>query len=156
MKSKRSILIRLAALAAIIVLAAVLFKVGRGHTIYFDNKALEAGGKTYSPYYQVEVFVNDQSVAKLKEGDRGMAPTMGQKFSMILHITPAKGEKKYGKIASIDLPYNLDGIVVNIPALLEGAEQADYMTEFVPAADTSGDDEEVVITDEFEMPMSDS
>lgn len=154
MKSKKTILIRLIALAAVIALAVVLFIIGRGHTIYFDNKALEVGGKSYSPYYKVEVFVNDESVAKLGEGDRGMTTTMGQKFSMVLHITPAKGEKKYGKIASLDLPYNLDGIIVNIPALLEGAEQSEYMEEFVPAADTS-DDEEVVITEEFEMPMGD-
>ena len=47
---------------------------------------------------KVEVFVNDESVAKLSAEDRGMAATMGQNFSMILHITPEKDAKKYGKI----------------------------------------------------------
>ncbi len=154
MKSKKSILIRLLALAIILAIAAVMFVIGRGHTVYFDNKTLTADGKTYAPYYKVEVFVGDESVGKLSEEDRGMVTTMGQNFSMVLHITPAKGEKKYGKKATIKIPYHMDGIIVNIPALLEGAPEEVYMEEFIPAA-PENDEEEVVVTDEFEMPMGD-
>ncbi len=153
MKSKRSILFRLIAIAALAVLTVVLFIVGRGHTVYLDNKTIESGGQTYNAYYKVEVFVNDESVAKLSAEDRGMAATMGQNFSMILHITPEKDAKKYGKIASIKIPYSKDSVIVNIPALLEGASEDVYMEEFIPTAETGADDdEEVVVTDEFAMP----
>ena len=152
MKSK-SILIRLVALALVIGVAAWMFVIGRGHTVYFDNKDLEANGEKYEALYQVEVFVDGESCGKLKAGDRGMASTMGQKFSMILHITPEKGAKKYGSGVSLQLPYNMDGIILNIPAILAGAGEDVYMEEFIPAPDTSLDDEEVIVTDEFEMPM---
>ena len=151
MKSKRSILARLIALVAVIALAVAMFIVGRGHTIYIDNKDLEVGRKKYEAFYQVEVFVKDKSVAKLKAGDRGMVTVMGQKFRMVLHITPKEGEKKYGSAVSMNLPYNMDGIILNLPAILGGGSEEEYMSEFIPAPVTESD-EEVVVTDEFEMP----
>ena len=40
MKDKRRLLFRIAAIAVILVIAALMFVIGRGHTIYFDNKEL--------------------------------------------------------------------------------------------------------------------
>ena len=134
-----------------VTLFHLMFIVGRGHTIYIDNKDLEVGGKKYEAFYQVEVFVKDRSVAKLKAGDRGMVTVMGQKFRMVLHITPKEGEKKYGSAVSMNLPYNMDGIILNLPAILGGGSEEEYMSEFIPAPVTESD-EEVVVTDEFEMP----
>ena len=48
----------------------------------------------------------------------------------------------------------MDGIVLNLPALLSGASEDVYLEEFIPAPVVE-DDEEVVVTDEFEMPMGD-
>ena len=153
MKSKRRLLIRILAVAVVLGIAAWMFVIGRGHTIYFDNKELSANGEVYSPFYKVEVFVNDQSVAKLREGDRGMVTTMGQKFKMVLHITPKKDAKKVGSAVTLEIPYNMDGIVLNLPALLSGAEESVYMSEFIPAPVEEESEADVVVTDEFEMPM---
>jgi len=156
MKKTRKILVRLIALAALIAIAVTMFIIGRGHTVYFDNKDLVApDGTKYEAPYKVEVFVDDVSAGKLKSGDRGMATVMGQDFSMILHITPEKDAKKVGSAVSLKLPYNMDGIILNIPALLGGASEDVYMDEFIPAPPTEEEDEEVVVTDEFEMPMGD-
>jgi hypothetical protein len=51
MKNKRQLIFRIAALAIILVIAAVMFVVGRGHTIYFDNKTLEYNGLEYKAYH---------------------------------------------------------------------------------------------------------
>ena len=153
MKKARKLIAKLVALAAVIGLAIAMFIIGRGHTIYFDNKTLEAGGQTYKAPYQIQVFVNDESVAKLKEGDRGMVQVMGQDFKMILHITPEKDAKKVGSAVTLKLPYSMDGIILNLPALLGGAGEEVYQSEFIPAAPVESDDEDVVITDEFEMPI---
>ena len=147
----RKILIRLLAVAVVIGIAVWMFIIGRGHTVYFDNKTLEG----YEPYYKVEVFVNDQSVAKLSAEDRGMVSTMGQDFSMVLHITPKKDAKKVGSAVSLKLPYNMDGIIINLPALLNGASEDVYLDEFIPAPVQEDETEDLVITDEFEMPMGD-
>ena len=78
---------------------------------------------------------------------------MGQDFRMVLHITPEKDAKKVGSAVSLTLPYNMDGIVLNLPALLGGAPEEVYLQEFIPAAPAASDEEEEVVIDEFEMPM---
>ncbi len=151
MKTRR-ILMRILAVAVVIGIAACMFVIGRGHTVYFDNKTLEVNGQTYKPFYKVEVFVNDERVARLSEEDRGMFSTMGQDFQMVLHITPTKDGKKVGSAVSMKLPYNMDGIIINLPALLNGAPEEEYLEEFIPAPAVEDETEDFVITDEFEMP----
>ncbi len=151
MKTRR-ILMRILAVAVVIGIAACMFVIGRGHTVYFDNKTLEVNGQTYKPFYKVEVFVNDERVARLSEEDRGMFSTMGQDFQMVLHITPTKDGKKVGSAVSMKLPYNMDGIIINLPALLNGAPEEEYLEEFIPAPVVEDETEDFVITDEFEMP----
>ena len=152
MNKTRKIVIRILALALVIGIAVWMFIIGRGHTVYFDNKALDAGGESYKPFYKIEVFVGDKSVAKLSEGDRGMVSVMGQDFKMVLHITPKKDGKKVGSSVTMKLPYNMDGIILNLPALLNGAPEDVYMDEFIPAPPAEEESEEVIVTDEFAMP----
>lgn len=153
MKSKKRLLIRILAIAVLIAVAAAMFVIGRGHTVYFDNKDLEADGTVYEAPYQIEVFVNDVSVGKLKSGERGMVTTMGQDFKMVLHITPEKDAKKVGSAVTLKLPYNMDGIILNLPALLGGASEDVYIDEFIPAPVVEDETEEVIVSDEFEMPL---
>ena len=47
MKSKRTLVIRIAAVAVLIALGFWMSVIGRGHTVYLDNKKLEYGGQTY-------------------------------------------------------------------------------------------------------------
>ena len=154
--SNRKWVFRIIALLIVIALCVVMFIIGRGHTVYFDNTKLELNGKTIQPFYKVEVVVKGEKVAKLREKERGMASCMGQSFDMDLVITEEKDGDSKTVHVGMALPYSLDGIVINLPALMAGESEDVYMTEFVSqAVDTSADDEEVVITDEFEMPMDD-
>ncbi len=153
MKS-RKIIIRLLTIAVLVGIAAWMFVIGRGHTVYFDNKPYtSADGTVYESPYQIQVFVGGESAGKLKKGDRGMASCMGQDFYMELHITQEKGGKKTGSGISLKLPYNMDGIILNLPALLGGAPEEEYMSEFIPAAPAATEEDETVITDEFTMPL---
>ena len=152
MKSKKRLLIRILAIAVVIGVAVTMFIIGRGHTVYFDNKDLEADGTEYKSYYQIEVFVDDVSVCKLRSGERGMVSTMGQDFTMVLHITPEKDGKKVGSAVTLKLPYNMDGIILNLPAMLGGASEEVYLEEFIPAPVEEEETEDVIVTDEFAMP----
>ena len=52
----------------------------------------------------------------------------------------------------IRLPYDLDGIVINLPGYLAGLPQEAWMSEFVPLATAAEEDtEEVPGTDEFAL-----
>ena len=88
----------------------------------------------------------------LKAKERGMATTIGQDFEMTLKITQEKGGDEVEETYSLKLPYNLDGIVVNLPAYLAGLPEEVWMSEFVPVATSSdAEEEEVPGGDEFEL-----
>ena len=50
---------------------------------------------------------------------------------------------------TLELPYNMDGIVINLPAYLAGLPKDAYMSEFVQVAEPVSEEEEEVTTDEF-------
>ena len=151
---KKRLVVRLIAILAIIALAVVMFIIGRGHTVYFDNKEIEYNGKTYGTKYSVEILVNGEKVAKLKDGDRGMANTMGQNFSMELIVKEEKEGNAQKMKVGLPLPYNMDGIIINLPALMAGLPSDAYMSEFIPVPSDEDLQDEEVVTDEMEGLMN--
>ena len=149
MKAKRWIY-RIAALVILLGIAATMVVIGRGHTVYFDNKKMDYNGTTLEPPRKVEVYVNGERVAKLSPKDRGMATNIGQNFEMTLEITQNKGDEPVTRNVSLKLPFNMDGIIVNLPGLLADIPYEDYISEFVQTAPVEEAEEEIV-TDEFAM-----
>ena len=149
MKNKRKLLIRLAVLLVILGIAAVMFVIGRGHTVYFDNKTAEYEGTEYSAFQRVNVFVNGEQVAKLSKRDRGMATWTGQNFSMELEVIGNKDDEPQRIPVSFTLPYSMDGILVNLPELVAGLPQDVWQSELVIAA--SNDDEEIDTGEDMDL-----
>ena len=152
MNKMRSLLFRIGTVLILVGICVWMMIVGRGHTVYFDNKKLEYSGTTYEPPYKITVFVKDEQVAKLNKKDRGMATTIGQNFRMTLRIMQEKKGEETEETYDIKLPYNLDGIVINLPGYLAGLPEEAWMSEFVSLATTVEEEtEEVPGTDEFTM-----
>ncbi len=149
MRSKRQFLFRAGALLIVLAIAACMFVIGRGHTVYFDNKTAEYNGQEYEAFHKVVVTVDGEQVAKLGKRDRGMADTMGQNFVMTLEITDEKGAQPHSHKVSMPLPYSMDGIIINIPELMAGLPAEAYMSEFIitPVEESESSDE--LETDEF-------
>ena len=146
---KRSLIAKICTVIVILGIAACMFVIGRGHTVYFDAKTIEYNGETLEPGYRTAIFVNGERVARLSAGDRGMATWIGQNFKMTVEVTPEKGAEAVSHEISLKLPYNMDGIVLNVPALLAGAPEEVYMSEFVSLATEVSTTEEEIITDDF-------
>ena len=151
---KKRLLIRLIVLLGVIAIAVLMFIIGRGHTVYFDNKKLENNGETIDSIYSVEVYVDGERVAKLRDDERGMATTMGQDFTMELSVKKEKGGEASRMKVSLPLPYNMDGIIINLPALLAGKDSSVYMSEFIPVPTEEELGDEEVVTDETEGLMN--
>lgn len=151
-KDKKIWIYRGLALLVVIAIAALMFIIGRGHTVYFDNKTVEVGGQTIEAPYSIEVYVKGEKAAKLKSGERGMVDTMGQSFDMQLVVTKEKGGTSSRINVSLPIPYNMDGVILNLPVMLAGKGPEDYLSEFIPTPSTEIEDEEV-ITDETEELM---
>ena len=62
---------------------------------------------------------------------------------MSLEITQEKGGEPETRVIQLDLPYGMDGIIVNLPALLAGLPEEAWMSEFIPAPEPEEPDEEV-------------
>lgn len=150
MKGK-TLLIRLAAVALCVVLGAVMMVVGRGHTIYLDNKTLEDyQGQEYKSFERVNITVpGEDEVIKLAKRERDMATCIGQSFHMTVEVIEKKGDEPRVEEIDLKLPYSMDGIIVNLPALLAGLPEEAWMTEFIPAPEPEDSSEEPNIGDGF-------
>ena len=147
--SKKKWIARIGTVAVLLIIAAVMLVIGRGHTVYFDNKTAEYNGTEYPAFQRVNVTVNGERVAKLSKRDRGMATWIGQNFKMELEVTANKGDDPKVIPVSIRLPYGLDGIVVNLPELVAGLPQEVWQSEFVPMIPVEELEEEIITEDDM-------
>lgn len=149
---KRALLYRLGALALVLLVAVVMFWIGRGHTVYFDNKTLEYEGQSYPAVYRMTVRDGETQVAKLGKRERGMATTMGQHFEMSVEVLLEKGGEPAIYPIKLDLPYGVDGVVVNLPAMVAGLPRQAWLSEFVPSEPQGAVEEELPPSEEELLP----
>ena len=142
-------LVRLGVLIVILGIAALMFVIGRGHTVYFDNKTATYEDTEYTAFQKVEIYVNGERVAKLSKKDRGMATWIGQHFKMELEVTRNKGDEPEHIPVAIELPYSMDGILVNLPELVAGLPQDVWLSEFVIAAPAAEEDDGLPAEDDM-------
>ena len=85
------------------------------------------------------------AVARLYDGERGSTTQIGQKITVTLIVTQEKGGEETTSTYTIDLPYNMDGPVINHTAYLAGLPEEAYLSEFIPVVTEEADEE---ITDD--------
>ena len=147
----RKLLFRLGTLVVILAIAACMMVIGRGHTVYFDNKKMDYEGQEIGTYRRINVFVNGEQVAKLSAKDRGMATFMGQKLSFDIEVTKEKGDDPVTYSYTVKVPYSEDGIILNLPGMIAGLPQEAYTSIFVPMVTEEDNAEEDIVIDEFGM-----
>ena len=149
--NKRRLFFRLGAIALLVVIAACMMVIGRGHTVYVDNKSLDYNGETYKPYYRATVYVNGERISKLQPKERTSATNIGQSFSMTLELIKEKGQDAETVDISLKLPYNMDGIIVNIPGYMAGLPEEAWMTEFISTPTEAEMQDEEIPTEEEDV-----
>ena len=147
----RKILFRGGTILLLLIIAGVMLFIGRGHTVYFDNKNLEYNGEKFEAVRRINVIVNGEQVARLSKKERGMATCIGQSFQFDIEVIREKDAEPEPYHYSLQLPYGVDGIIVNLPGIMAGLPQDAWMSEFVPAPEPVSEDEEEIPTDEFDM-----
>ena len=104
----------------------------------------------YEPPYKITAYVDGEQVAKLYEDERGMATCVGQTFTIELEVMQEKGGSEEIITKTITLPYDMDGIILNLPGLLADLPTEEITEEFVSKVVEEVVEEEVII-DEFAM-----
>lgn len=150
MKGRRLVFLLLL-IVILVAICAVMMVIGRGHTVYFDNKSLEYQGAAYEAPYKIEIHVGNNAdgdaLSKLYDNERASADQIGQKITVTLIITREKGGDEEAPVTyTIPLPYGMDGPIINLPAYLAGLPEEAYLSEFVPVI-TEEPEETVVIDD---------
>ena len=151
MKNTRRLLFRAGAILLLIAIAACMMVIGRGHTVYVDNKTLEYNGETYAPYYRATVYVNGERLSKLQPKERTSATNIGQSFSMTLELIKEKGQDAETVEISLKLPYSMDGVIVNIPGYMAGLPEEAWMTEFISTPTEAEMQDEAIPTEEEDV-----
>ena len=80
-----------------------------------------------------------------------MGEVMGQKLSMTVEITDSEGASPHAHKVNMSIPYNMDGITINVPALMAGMPEEAYLSEFIIEVPDTGDTDEEIVTDEFDL-----
>ncbi|MCI9120829.1 MAG: hypothetical protein HFG00_04785 [Oscillibacter sp.] len=141
MKTRRK-LFPILTVMVLVAIAAAMMVIGRGHTVYFDNRTLEGyNGQDFKALHRIVVTVKGEEAGKLGPRERGMAVWIGQNFEMTLEVTPEKGDEPEIRTIRLKLPYNMDGIIVNLPAVLAGLPEDAWLSEFVPAVPEEPEEE---------------
>ena len=141
MKTRR-LVIRVAAVLVLIIVGIIMSIIGRGHTIYLDNKTLEYNGQTYKAPYKVTIYVGDEKLTKLYDKERGSTTCLGQTFTVTLEVMETKNGSEEMQTYKIPVPKNMDGVIINIPGYLAGLPEEAYLSEFIAApTEDIGDDE---------------
>lgn len=149
----KKLLFRVGAVVIVLAIAAVMMVIGRGHTIYFDNKPLTYNGTEYPAYYKVEISVKSEDkpinlTAKSRDS-RGSTTWIGQSFHMDLVVTESEGDSPKELSMDLDLPYGMDNPILNLPALLADLPEDAWLDEFIPTPSTEDDTDDVDLGDAF-------
>ena len=146
--TKRSWIIRIAFVLVLVLVAVLMLRIGRGHTVYFDNRALDKDGQSVAAPYKITVYVNGEQISKLYDKERCMVTNIGDSLELTVEVMQQKGGSETTQTYTIPLPKNMDGIIINLPAYMAGLPEEAYLEEFIPAPSADLDDEEVPNTED--------
>ena len=149
MNKVRKILFTIGLVAILVAISITCLIVGRGHTVYIDNKKTD----NYDAYEYIEVFYKGEKVTTLAKNERTVVSCIGQNLDLDLIVTKKRNSMDEEIKVSIKLPYSLDNITLSLNTYLENPEDPDCLTEFVSLIDMAQADEEIDLSGD-DMGMS--
>lgn len=146
--TKRSWIIRIAFVLVLVLVAVLMLRIGRGHTVYFDNRALDKDGQSVAAPYKITVYVNGEQISKLYDKERCMVTNIGDRLELTVEVMQQKGGSETTETYKLTLPHSIDSVIINLPAYMAGLPEEVYLEEFIPAPSADLDDEEVPNTED--------
>ena len=146
--TKRSWIIRIAFVLVLVLVAVLMLRIGRGHTVYFDNRALDKDGHSVAAPYKITVYVNGEQISKLYDKERCMVTNIGDSLELTVEVMQQTGGSETTAPYKLTLPHSIDSVIINLPAYMAGLPEEAYLEEFIPAPSADLDDEEVPNTED--------
>jgi len=123
--------VQLASVAVILLIAVLMFIIGRQHTVLLDNKTVEHEGKTYAAFSIVTVEVDREGELELAARDRDKAEVMGQRHKITVVYTDRSFEE-HTLVKKFKVPIGQDMVLLSIPALVGEADESVWLQPFFP------------------------
>lgn len=139
--------IRIDAIVVVLLVAVLMFWIGKQHTILLDNKTLEVDGQTYKAFSIVEVQVDKGERLELAARDRDMAVVTNQSHRITVWYTDDYYEE-IEKTWKFSVPLGEDMMLISIPALVGGADESVWLTHYEPPVAAVAPVAEPVVTSE--------
>lgn len=135
----RYLWIRIAIILFIIVLAIVLFLIGKQHQFLLDNNTKEANGTTYSALSIVEAQIDKNDILEIPRRTRLSTYATGQIHT--LTVTYSKNGEEITKSERFRIPVRENIILISIPAFVNDASKEDWMEEFLIQINQDSDED---------------
>ena len=117
--TSRSFIQRTCVVIVLLALAACLFYIGKGHTLFLDTNATTIGGKELRSLASATVSVDGKELnSSMGRAERAMVIVGGPKHTIMI-VDDADPDKKVEK--NFTIPTFMDKVIVSIPALLGDA-----------------------------------
>jgi hypothetical protein len=142
-KRRRS-LVRGGLIIAYVLLMALVFVLGKSHTIIIDNK--DSVDKSAAAIDGILVSVDGQEPLELYAGDRDIVKVKGQRHK--LSIEPVAGGEKTE--TSLSVPMDEDMLILSVPKFAN--RQPGFLEPFVQRDEPRPADEQVGNTNAFTSP----
>ena len=139
--------IRIALVVFLVVLAVILAFVGKEHQFLLDNNTREVNGTTYSSMNLVEVQIDDNKSLEIPRRTRLDNYVTGQRHRIT--VTYTKGGQEQVLELKFKVPFGERITLINIPALVGGADESIWKEEFIPKQVVTT--EEPVVEDDMSM-----
>ncbi|MGN0907475.1 MAG: DUF6672 family protein [Bullifex sp.] len=137
-KPDRTFWIRFAAIIAVILVAVLMYVIGKQHNVYIDNK--DQG--SYKAFSFCEVTMDKQDSLQLAKRDRDVFTVVNQGHKLTVE---ANGQTKTVKLS---IPLQMKNILINIPAFMADAPQSEWMSEFIIETVSPAAGDETIVTDD--------
>jgi hypothetical protein len=137
--TRRSLVIRSSLLALILALSVWLYFAGKGHTVYFDTRAITIDGIEYRAPDTTAVSIDGGEVEEMGRAERALRTVMGP--SHLFAAESLAGDGKAAK-ARIRIPVGMDEAILSVPALLAGLPPDKIVSPFAAPSAASSDEEE--------------
>jgi len=148
----RIFVMRVVAILLVLLLAVMLFFIGKQHTVLLDNKTITVNGEEIKAMKMVEVQVDKQKPLEFVPRDRDKVDVVRQKHTITVSYTDENWEE-IRITRKFTVPLMEDMVIISIPTLVAYPEapQSVWMERYeIPAyAVQAVPEDEVIVTDDL-------
>ena len=120
--SARCLVVRLGAIIVLVLIAFVMYNIGKEHDVLFDNNSASIGGIDYAPVAGGSLQADGGKKSVIRPDGRISQKMVGTKHRLKLDIIDGGGSVSRTAERTVSLNVDMKRWMISLPALASGAE----------------------------------